>query len=210
MTAAVRPPLQKRSRASFERVLDAGTELLVERGYPGFTLAEVSRRARVSIGSIYARVPSKDALFYAIHERAMEDIAATDHLRESEDGWNELAAREVVFEAVRRLARPVRDHTPLLRVFMHRGAVDDVVAARGSAASTDQCERFTALLLTRRADIRHPDPELAADVVYRMVYCTLARQVMYGPTFESPRPVDWDALVEEIATACASYLFDRA
>jgi len=70
----IRPPQQQRSRASFERVLEAATDLLNEEGYQGFTLGEVSRRARVSIGSIYARVASKDALFYAIHERVMTQI----------------------------------------------------------------------------------------------------------------------------------------
>ena len=35
-----------------ERVLEAGTGLLAEKGYEGFTLAEVSRRAGVSIGSL--------------------------------------------------------------------------------------------------------------------------------------------------------------
>ena len=30
-----------------------------------------------------------------------------------------------------------------------------------------------------------------------------ARQVMYGPTFESDREISWDDLVEEVGTACA-------
>src|SRR5262249_24383434 len=46
----LRPPLQIRSRAALERVLDAGEELLIEKGWDGFTVQEVSRRAGVSIG----------------------------------------------------------------------------------------------------------------------------------------------------------------
>ena len=67
----VQPPQQERSRASFERVIQAATALLEEDGYDGFTLAEVSKRANVSIGSIYARVKSKDDLFYVIQDRYM-------------------------------------------------------------------------------------------------------------------------------------------
>ena len=58
--ALAREPKQDRSRASFERVLDAATALLAEKGYSEFTLQELSNRSKVSIGSIYGRVNGKD------------------------------------------------------------------------------------------------------------------------------------------------------
>jgi hypothetical protein len=42
-----------------------------------------------------------------------------------------------------------------------------------------------------------------------MAYCTFARQVMYGPTFESERPIKWNDLVEEVRSACAAYLLQE-
>src|SRR5438034_11848263 len=89
---------------------------------------------------------------------------------------------------------------------MHRGAIDDVVSSRGSAAASGLATQFETLLLSRRREITHPDPELAVDVAYRMAYCTVARQVMYGPTFEAQRAVDWDDLVQQLGVACTSYL----
>jgi hypothetical protein len=41
-----------------------------------------------------------------------------------------------------------------------------------------------------------------------MTYSTFARQVMYGPVFESDRPIAWDDLVAEVGSACAAYLLD--
>ncbi|MEN3279037.1 MAG: hypothetical protein V7607_177 [Solirubrobacteraceae bacterium] len=203
---AIRPPQQKRSRASFERVLQAAEALLEEDGYQAFTLAAVGERAKVSIGSIYARVESKDALFYAVHERVMERIiAASDPFRDVER-WESISTRELVLEAVREMAEPFREHARLLRVVMHRGAVDEHVAQFGSQTSSAQAELFESLLLTRRDEIVHPDPELAADVAFRMAYCTIARQIMYGPTFESQRAIQWDELVREVGVACATYL----
>lgn len=204
--AAIRPPQQERSRASFERVLQAARELLEEEGYPSFTLARVSERAGVSIGSIYARVASKDALFYAVHTRVMEEIDAYYGQVADAETHSDLPTRELIADLVRAFGEPFHTHTPFLRVVMHRAAVDDVLAEFGSAVSSAQAEQFKAVVLTRRDEIAHPDPELAVDVAYRMVYCTVARQVMYGPTFESQRSVPWDDLVRELGEAAATYL----
>jgi AcrR family transcriptional regulator len=203
---SVRPPLQQRSRASFERVLKAARELLEEEGYQGFTLASVSARAGVSVGAIYARVPSKDALFYAVHARVMDELAVEYAKIVEEESDLLIPARELIAATVRRFAEPFRTHSAILRVVMHRGAVDDLVAELGSQASSAQADQFRSIILSRRSEIVHPDPELAVDVSYRMVYCTLARQVMYGPVFESSHAVGWDELVREIAVAAAAYL----
>jgi hypothetical protein len=93
---------------------------------------------------------------------------------------------------------------------MHRGAVDEELASFGSVVAHAEAQSFCDAILRRRGDIAHADPELAVDVAYRMVYCTLARQVMYGPTFESERYVAWDDLVHELGGAAATYLLGRA
>jgi AcrR family transcriptional regulator len=202
----IRPPQQERSRASFERVLAAGAQLLEEHGYEAFTLTEVSRRAKVSIGSIYGRVESKDDLIREIHARAMAELAGEHRDAIAARDVSRLPTVALVVEAVREFSEPIRKHARLLSVFMHLGAVDDVIAGSGSASSRETGRRFKELILTRRDEIVHPDPDLAVDVAFRMAYCTLARQIMYGPTFESSRRIGWDRLVEELGGACASYL----
>jgi len=206
----VHPPQQERSRASFERVLEAGTSLLEEDGWDGFTLAEVSRRAGVSIGSIYARVKSKDDLFYAIHERHVARIA-DDHSGLADLGqWQDLPTRELVVEAVRELGEVFRANDRILRVIMHRGIVDPVVAARSSAGASQFSDWVERLLLERRAEIVHADPETAVDVAFRIAWATFSRQILYGPTFESRRYIEWDRLVAEVGSACATYLLGPA
>src|SRR3954471_11193669 len=102
---ALRPPLQNRSRASLERVLDAGQKLLEEEGWEGFTVQEVSRRAKVSIGSIYARAPSKEALILAVYDRAVGRIAEENAaLLASDEQWDGLDALEVILGATQELA----------------------------------------------------------------------------------------------------------
>lgn len=201
----IRPPQQPRSRASLERVIAAGTQLLEEEGYEGFTLAKVSGLANVSIGSIYARVKSKDDLFHVIQDRFMSRT-------ENQPGFTDAGVREhlpaddLIVAAVREIGRVFQEDAPLLRVFMHRGLVDDVVEARSFASVSHFSDFFARLVLTRRDEIVHSDPELAVDVAFRMAWGTLARQIMYGPTFESHRAVAWDTLVDELGKACVAYL----
>ena len=92
---------------------------------------------------------------------------------------------------------------------MHLGAVDDEIARRGSGRSIDLARQFDDDGSPHRDEITHPDPETAADVAFRMAYCTFARQVMYGPAFESDRPIGWDDLVDEVGAACAAYLLAK-
>ena len=98
----------------------------------------------------------------------------------------------------------------LVRVFMHRGIVDADVAARSSVSVSRFHDQVEAMLLRRRDEIAHDDPELAVDVAFRMAWGTLARQIMYGPTFESHRVIAWDTLVAEIGRACTAYLLGEA
>ena len=205
---AVQPPQQQRSRASFERVLAAGAALLEEEGYDGFTLAGVSSRAKVSIGSIYARVKSKDDLFYVIQDRFMTESESMPGFATDPDSYAELPTRELIVQIVHDVGRTFQANSRLLRVFMHRGIVDQVVAERSSRSVSGFAAAFEGLLLTRRKEIVQPDPDLAVDVAFRIAWGTLARQIMYWPTFESEHLIEWDRLVDELGTVLVAYLLD--
>jgi AcrR family transcriptional regulator len=206
---AVRPPKQRRSRESYERVLDAAHALLEENGFDGFTAHEVAARSGVSVGAIYERFGNKETLLRAVHARLMEsmsesgDLAAT--MAEGADG-----AAAAVAGAVAGVARGMKENRKALRAFMHLGAVDEVISARGSKASIVLSKSFKRALAPYRSEFRQRDPDMALDVAFRIVYCTLARQVMYGPVFESDRRISWKRLVEELGSACCAYLLGSA
>ncbi len=201
----IRPPLQRRSQESIERVLQAGLEVLQEHGFEGFTLQEVSSRAGVSIGSIYARVVSREALIMAIYERAMawtDDRGPIERAAVRVD----LGPRERIETIVTVLANSMLGHADILRVFMRQAPINPDIWQRGAEKSRDTARAFERAVLERREDIAHPDPELAADVAFRMIYCTIARRITHGPKFESPRPLSDKKLVRELARAVSDYL----
>jgi AcrR family transcriptional regulator len=204
--SGIRPPQQRRSRESLERVLKAGERVLEDKGYEGFTIGAVSRRAKVSVGSVYGRFDNKEALIRAIHVRMMERLTGPEEqvAAAADRAGPDLAA--VVGRGVHALADSMDRERKLLRVFMVRGAVDPSIAGPGSESSRATARAFKTAVLAQRHEIGHDDPELAADIAFRMVYDVLARQVMHGPTFESDRMIEWDRLVDELIAAVLAYL----
>lgn len=202
----IRPPLQRRSQESLERLLQAGFEVLKEEGFEGFTLQEVSRRAGVSIGSIYARVPSREALIMAIYERAMAwtELEQNEFVRNAER--LDLDARERVETIVTEMAETMLLQSDVLRVFMRQAPLNPEIWARGAEKSQATAKAFETAILQHRDDLGHPEPELAIDVAFRMIYCTVARRITHGGKFESRRAISDKKLVRELARAVADYL----
>jgi AcrR family transcriptional regulator len=202
----IRPPQQRRSQESLERLLLAGFEVLREQGFDGFTLQEVSRRAGVSIGAIYARVPSREALIMAIYERQMawtaEEEARQLELAHSLEGSS---PSERIQALVRNEAATMLAHADTLRVFMRGASTFPEIWERGAVKSQTNGKSFREGVLGVRDHIDHPDPELV-DVAWRMIYCTVARRVTHGPRFESRRPLSEKQLTAELARAIAKYL----
>ena len=128
----IRPPLQRRSQESLERVLQAGADLLREVGYEGFTLQEVSSRSGVSVGSIYARAASKEALILAIYDRETARMREENRRIELASRREDLHGRALVEALVHELAAGVLGNADTLRVFMHRAVVDQNFWERGS------------------------------------------------------------------------------
>jgi len=200
---AVRDPQQGRSRRSLESVLAAGIEILAEGGYDALSIAAVSERAGVSVGSIYARFKSKATLFAALQKRMLEDIdAEQEQLFAKASGTD----AQIVDQAIQELATHFHRKEALLRVMIMRGAVDAKAKALGSASSLRLARHFEAHLLKRIGRFNHEDPALAVDVAFRMVYASLTRRIISGPTFESPREVPWEQFVAEVSRACQLYL----
>ena len=203
--SAVRPPKQRRSRESYERVLEAAHALMEQNGFDGFTIQEVAARSAVSVGAIYERFGNKESLLRAVHARLMESMSEANAAAEASDELFEDAA-DAIAASVAGMARVMNDNRKALRAFMHLGAVDEVISARGSEASIALSKDFKRSLKPYVDEFRHPQPDIALDVAFRIAYSTLARRVMYGPVFESDRRISWKRLVDEICGACAAYL----
>ncbi|MER0245652.1 helix-turn-helix domain-containing protein [Streptomyces sp. HSW2009] len=85
-------PLRVDAQRNLEHVLRAAREVFGELGY-GAPMEDVARRARVGVGTVYRRFPSKDVLVRRIAEE--ETARLTDQaraaLRQEEEPWSALS-----------------------------------------------------------------------------------------------------------------------
>ncbi|MEU9116930.1 helix-turn-helix domain-containing protein [Streptomyces sp. NPDC048483] len=145
-------PLRVDAQRNLEHVLRAAREVFGELGY-GAPMEDVARRARVGVGTVYRRFPSKDVLVRRIAEE--ETSRLTDQARtalgQEDDAWSALSRflRTSVASGAGRLLPPSilrvsadaerpADDPAEARVPQQRGAPDD---ERGEpAAATDAPE----------------------------------------------------------------------
>lgn len=71
-SALRRRPVQERSAARVQRMLDAAAELLDEVGYDATTTSLIASRAGVSVGSLYQFFPDRAAVLQALAVRSFE------------------------------------------------------------------------------------------------------------------------------------------
>jgi len=200
-----RAPKQDRSRASFERVLDTAAKLLEEKGYANFTLSELSERSKVSIGSIYGRVTSKDDLIRLVQVRALEQYELEFAGLINRFRRRPTPLRELVPAIVRELGEFLRRHAPALNAFIQIGNVDPIVESTGKAAHQQTALDVKLLLLEHRADIRHPDPEHAVEACFSVVYSSIARHIGLGAR-DALGEGDWDRLLADLGQMALLFL----
>lgn len=203
--AISRIPQQGRSKASLERMLQAARELMVERGGEDFTLIEVSKRGRVSIGSIYLRFESKDNLVRAVIAAAMETLTSAED--EMLAGLANVASlREFVPRFVQSYAEVLTAHAPLLRLAMARAEHDPLVAEPGKNAALRAVNQTIQAMLRYPDEFGGTDREVRASAAYYIIFATLARQLSLGSSREAVTEYDWAELKRELGRMCLAYL----
>lgn len=126
-------PLRVDAQRNLEHVLRAAREVFGELGY-GAPMEDVARRARVGVGTVYRRFPSKDVLVRRIAEEETARLTeqARTALGQEDEAWPALSRflRTSVASGAGRLLppqvlRPGTDVPDEARVPQQRSAVED-------------------------------------------------------------------------------------
>lgn len=201
-----RPPKQDRSRASFERMIAAAEALMVERGSDDFTLLDVSRVGKVSIGSIYNRFSSKEELVQAVHARMMTRLMADRARMVMHARTRSTTLVELIPALIEEMAETLRRHASIMRPMMLRAAHDKKIQELGRQGYIQATQAMVDELLCYRDQIKHPDPSHACEAAVHVAYAAVARELGFGMA-EQLQPVpEWNRFKQDIACMVTAFL----
>jgi AcrR family transcriptional regulator len=197
-----RQPVQARSRATLDRLLEAADDAVTDRSFEVVSVRELCDRAGVSTGAFYARFRRKEDLALALVDTLRDDLAAVV------DAHGRGGDRPEVGDAIRNLLTAAialyRRRAGLLRALtaMARTSPD---LARAMRELND--ESFGRLLSPPYPPgIRHPNPSVALRLGLLCVLNTLKEIVLDQHLVSEPYPFDDELLVEELTLLFSRYV----
>lgn len=178
----IRVPQQARSRRTRERALRAAVECFEERGYDETTTAEIARRARIGVGTLYGYFRDKREILLELLAETVDAIAA-DIIRELDPAaWQQGDPREHVRTLIDTLFNTRRVQPGMQRILWERYFKDPEFRAAVQQIEQRILAALVILLESLRAGgkVRITDSRTAAFVVHSAVEWTSSRLVLSG------------------------------
>lgn len=189
------PAHQARSRESLARLLKATVEVLDKDGIEGATIPRIAARAGLSPGTVYRRFPDKDALLREVSIRIFESNYYQTRELFAAEHWEGKSLAELARRAIELTLKGHRLHRGLLRaiLFFIMQHPDAAFVRKVEELERKSFQELATLLLSRRREIRHPDPEAAVHFAILMVGIA-AQGILVLP----PNPKDMARLLPSI------------
>jgi AcrR family transcriptional regulator len=159
----VLPAHQARSRESLARLLKATVDILDKDGLENATIPRIAACAGLSPGTVYRRFPDKDALMREVCLRVFEGNYQQTKALFSEEKWKGKSLAEIARAVIDLTLKGHRTHRGLVRalLFFILQHPDAAFVRKCDELECQTFENLAALLLTRRREIHHPDPDVA-------------------------------------------------
>ncbi len=191
-------PKQRRSKATFDAILEAGARVLVDEGYERATTNRIAEVAGVGIGSLYEFFPNKDAIFTELRRRLNDEMLAV--VVQSFRDVADLPVREAVRRSAEVLiaahaVNPRLDHALKERV------PDWSIADQGRVIETELGRLGMALAERHRAELRPKNLEMAVFIAIQT-----AEFLTYETAKRFPEKLHNGELLEELSDLITRYL----
>ncbi|HTO06326.1 MAG TPA: helix-turn-helix domain-containing protein [Myxococcota bacterium] len=205
LLSSISPTKQARSEETARRILDAAQATIEREGLASLSIPEVVRRARSSTGSFYARFKDKNALLAALEERFFADMhRVLDELADPAR-WSGRPTRELIEACNREMLRRLRQHARLVCAFVFRSAHQASLATRVQRFHERLTDRMRALFLARRAEMTHPEPELAVALALEFAFAFIQARVLFAAQEGAVAALDDDRLAAELTRMFLAY-----
>jgi AcrR family transcriptional regulator len=190
-------PVQARSAASVEAILEATIQVLLNVGKERLTTTKVALRAGVSVGTLYQYFPNKSALLQAALKRHLTEVADAVELVCEEQRGRTL--REMATALITSfLDAKMRDAKTSVALYSVSSDVD------GAKIVQQMGTRFNKAIAHMLATAREPlatDPQLVASMLQGLMVGVSRRMLESGA-----REEEADTLRRELIFVACAYL----
>lgn len=183
-----RSPVQDRSRAMVDRLLEAATRVIAERGYAGLSTNRVAAEAGVSVGSLYRYFGDKDDLVRELRVRSTADILGD--LTAAMSGAVTLSTRDAIRQVLATLVAALQRHRALTAALVNEvplGAQSNVLPE-----VEQQLAQFTRMFVVIHAP--HLAPAEAEARIYLALGVTLSTCLRIA--LEPPAGISEERLID--------------
>jgi AcrR family transcriptional regulator len=154
-------PVQARSTASVDAILDATIQVLLGVGKERLTTTRVALRAGVSVGTLYQYFPNKSALLQAALKRHLDEVAeAVERACREQKGSNLQSMAIALVTAF--LAAKMRDAKTSVALYSVSSDVDGAKIAKQMGVRSNRA--IVGMLATAREPLTK-DPQMVASML---------------------------------------------
>ncbi|MBL4907176.1 MAG: TetR/AcrR family transcriptional regulator [Sneathiella sp.] len=178
----VKPAFQGRSRQRRNELIDAGIQLLCDKGIADISIEELCTECGYSVGTFYSRFDDKISFF-----KAVQEAAVTEMLRLIDEGiggekWKSAPAEEI-------FARVVNHTIDILTSDIRGVVIESLIISRTSKTTWEPirlCGRRMAEILieTLKDKFLEEDPETSRESILfgmQMFFGTLIQAILNDP-----------------------------
>jgi len=200
----VRTGQQSRSQRTQASLLDAAAVLVAEKGVEATSVADVAAQAGCSVGAVYHHFRDKQTLLYALFERMSEEFRATTRDAVDPARWKGATLGDMLRSYLEFSLELGRERPVLKRAGIEISRGDPALREHYAGLRSELFRGLSALLLTRRSEIGHPEPELAVAFVLDQLSAMLEIRLdeLLQPT-ELAHRSDAEFAREALRSACA-------
>jgi len=203
----VTPAQQRRSQDTHDNIVEAFRALLGTEDFDDISVAQIAKRAGSSVGGVYARFASKEALLLPVIDEILgESTSALDGSLDAIPDDAPLAA--VISGYVGPMIAMFRRHRTVLLQLMRaaRGETARAVTERLHVFNMHAHQRFRALAWKHRGEITHPNPRAAIEFAL-FLGSAAGRESVLGANWRSYEiQPDDEHVARELTAAMVGYL----
>ena len=190
-------PVQARSAASVDAILEATLQVLIEVGKERLTTTRVAQRAGVSVGTLYQYFPNKSALLQATLRRHFDTVlAAVERVCREQAGKTLEEMASALIHAF--LVAKMRDGRSSVALY---AVGSDVEGAKLVRALEARANKAIVAMLATSSEPLNKDPQVVASILQASMSGVSRRLLESGA-----REKDFREMGEELVLFARSYL----